>query len=193
MIITALRAASFTPIPWKNGGGVSTTIAEALHGAGGGWESVVWRLGFTPILAPGPFSDLAGFDRLQALISGAGLVLSTPRGEVDLRRPRQVARYRGEAPIDATLEDGAVEVINLIGDRARVALDLDRIEAGAERALSAGVHVLWAAEGTAKAVIGGRDVFIPAGDAARVEMAEAAALSLREGSVWLASIMRKAG
>ena len=121
--LTAIDPAAFRHTPWKNGGGVTTDIAESmLPGfAPGSWEGMVWRFGRTAIVTPAPFSDLSGFDRLQVLVSGSGLVLETPDGEIDVRQPFKPVRFAGETPIVSRLEAGPVEVVNLIGDRvARV-------------------------------------------------------------------------
>ena len=66
---------------------------------------------------PAPFSDYTGFDRLQVLVAGSGLVLQTPSGEIDVRRPFRPVRFAGETPIVSRLEAGPVEVINLMGER----------------------------------------------------------------------------
>ena len=85
--LTALDPAGYRHMPWKNGGGVTTDFADfTLPGfAPGSWEGLVWRFGRTAIVAPGPFSDLSGYDRHQVLVSGSGLVLETPAGEIDVR------------------------------------------------------------------------------------------------------------
>jgi environmental stress-induced protein Ves len=125
-MITPLDPERYVRTPWKNGGGVTVDIA---------FEGDVWRFSRTPITQAGPFSDYTGFDRLQVLISGRGLVLKTPAGEIDVRRPFQPVRFAGETPIVSRLEAGPVEVINLMGERGRVALDLVVLEAGRSRRL----------------------------------------------------------
>jgi len=120
--------ASFTPLPpegfrrtpWKNGGGVTIDIADAYRegAAPGSWEGMIWRFGRTSIVAPGPFSDLTGYERLQLVIAGSGLVLETPAGEIDLRSSFKPVRYDGGTPIVSRLENGPVDVMNLIADRA---------------------------------------------------------------------------
>ena len=79
----------------------------------------VWRFGRTPITAAGSFSDYTGFDRMQVLVAGSGLVLETPDGEIDVRTPFKPVRFAGETRIVSRLEAGPVEVINLMGDRRR--------------------------------------------------------------------------
>ena len=85
--LATIDPTSFRRTPWKNGGGVTIDIAESMLAgfAPGSWEGMIWRFGRTSIVTPGPFSDLSGYDRQQVLVSGSGLVLDTPVGEIDVR------------------------------------------------------------------------------------------------------------
>ena len=104
---------------------------------------------------------LPGFDRLQVLVAGSGLVLQTPYGEIDVRRPLRPVRFAGETPIVSRLEAGPVEVVNLIGDRAMVRIDLGVLEAGSTRRLELGhAHCLCPA-GRRRAPPGRRDTHRP--------------------------------
>src|SRR4029450_2858 len=95
--VTPLDPERYLRTPWKNGGGITVAIAF-----GGG----VWRFSRTPIPAAGPFSDYSGFDRLQVLVAGSGLVLQTPSGEIDVRRPFRPGRFAGETAIVGRLGGG---------------------------------------------------------------------------------------
>jgi len=97
----------------------------------------------------GPFSDYSGFDRLQVVVTGSGLVLQTPTGEIDVRRPFRPVRFTGETPIVSRLEAGPVEVVNLLGDRSRVRLDLTVLEAGRTQHLGPGIHIAYCPGGQA--------------------------------------------
>src|SRR4029453_7795930 len=119
--VTPLDPERYLRTPWKNGGGIPVDIA---------FEGDVWRFSRTPITVAGAFSDYTGFDRLQVLVAGSGLVLQTPAGEIDGRRPFRPVRFAGETPIVSRLESGPVEVVNLLGDRSRVDIDLAVLEAG---------------------------------------------------------------
>ena len=134
-MITKLTPAQYRRTPWKNGGGTTVDIAE---------QDDIWRFGRTPITAPGPFSDYSGFDRLQVLVAGRGLVLETPDGEIDVRQPLKPVRFRGETPIKSRLEAGPVEVVNLIGARAAVRLALEVLRPGVRQAAEAGTHIAYA-------------------------------------------------
>jgi environmental stress-induced protein Ves len=160
MTITPLDPSGYVRTPWKNGGGVTVDIA---------FDGDVWRFSRTPITAAGPFSDYTGFDRLQVLIAGSGLVLQTPGGEIDVRRPFRPVRFAGETPIVSRLEAGPVEVINLMGERARVGLDLAVLEAGRTQRLGAGLHIAYCPAGRAILRLGGDDHALPANGGVRIE------------------------
>jgi environmental stress-induced protein Ves len=144
MSITRLDPAQYVTTPWRNGGGVTVDIAVVTDKDGD-----VWRFGRTPIVTPGPFSDYRGFDRIQVLVAGSGLVLQTPDGDIDVRQTFRPVRFAGETPIVTRLEGGPVEVVNLIGNRAKVRIDLRVLEAGRDMVLGAGTHIAYCPEGPA--------------------------------------------
>ncbi|MFY8040167.1 MAG: HutD family protein [Bosea sp. (in: a-proteobacteria)] len=203
--ITLLSPAGYRRFPWKNGGGVTVDIAaERLDGyPEGGWQGLVWRFGRTTIPAPGPFSDLAGFDRCQVVIGGAGLLLVTPEGEIDLRQPFQPVRYRGELPITSRLEQGPVEVVNLIADRTRVAIDLAVLQAGESLSLPPGCHLVHAPImpaalrlGPQAGLSGGTEalaIALAPDHAARIILAGSADLHCEAGPCLVASILPHEG
>ena len=118
---------TYRRVPWKNGGGFTTDIAgEYRPGAEpGGWDGMIWRLSRTRIETPGPFSDLAGYDRLLAVIDGSGLVLHAKgRPPLDARTPFRPVRFAGEWQIHSELTGGPVGVLNLLSDRTKIAIDL---------------------------------------------------------------------
>src|SRR6266436_1004203 len=146
-MITRLDPAQYRRTPWKNGGGTTIDIAR---------QDDVWRFGRTPITAPGPFSDYTGFDRLQVLVAGRGLVLETPTGEIDVRAPFRPVRFAGETPIKSRLEAGPVEVVNLIGARSAVRIALEVLKRDVLQAAEPGTHIAYAADGAAALEIDGK-------------------------------------
>jgi hypothetical protein len=175
-MITLLDPAQYRRTPWKNGGGTTIDIAG---------QDDVWRFGRTPITAPGPFSDYTGFDRLQVLVAGRGLVLETPDGEIDVRQPFKPVRFKGETVIASRLEAGPVEVVNLIGKRTAVAIDLRALAAGQSAALASGTHLAYAAAGDA--TVDDRD--LPADHCLRIEAAGPTMIACRQGLVLLGSVI----
>ena len=182
-LITRLDPDGYQRTPWKNGGGVTTDIA--LDNDTGG---DVWRFGRTPITAAGPFSDYTGFDRLQVLVSGRGLVLQTPAGEIDVRQPFRPVRFAGETPIVSRLESGPVEVVNLMGERSRVRIDLAVLEAGWTQELGAGVHIAYCPGGRARLRIDGETFDLEADGALRIEAGKKAAVACEAGLIVLGSV-----
>lgn len=181
---------AFRHTPWKNGGGVTIDVAEAQRPgfAPGSWEGMVWRFGRTAIVAPGPFSDLSGFDRQQVLVSGQGLVLETPAGEIDVRQPFRPVRFAGETAIVSRLEAGPVEVVNLLGDRSLVSIDLSCLTAGATNSRPAGIHIIYAAVAPCDLTINGKACAIAGGHALRIDAGESFTIASRLGTAIMASI-----
>jgi uncharacterized protein len=177
-VITPLDPAGYVRTPWKNGGGVTTDIA---------FDGEVWRFSRTPITVAGPFSDYTGFDRLQVLVAGSGLSLQTPTGEIDVRRPFRPVRFAGETPIVSRLEAGPVEVINLMGERARVALALQVLDAGESRSLGMGIHIAYCPAGRASLRLQDRTCELPANGGLRIEDWTGVVACL-EGTIVLGSV-----
>ena len=189
--LATIDPAAFRHTPWKNGGGVTTDFADfTLPGfAPGSWEGLVWRFGRTAIVAPGPFSDLSGFDRAQVLVSGRGLVLETPDGEIDVRQPFKPVRFAGETSIVSRLEAGPVEVVNLIGDRSRVSIDLSCLSDGATNTSPAGVHIIYAAATSCELTIDDKPYEIAAGHAMRIDAGTNFAVASRLGTAIVAGVI----
>ena len=178
-------------MPWKNGGGVTIDIAVTMLPGfeSGSWEGIIWRFSRTAIVTPGAFSDLSGYDRELALVSGEGLVLGTPVGEIDVRQAFKPVRFAGETSIVSRLEAGPVEVVNLIGDRSRVSINLSCLAGGATSACPAGVHIIYAATSSCELSIDGNACKIAAGHALRIDAGEDFAVASRLGTAIVAGVI----
>lgn len=188
--LTPLPPESFRSKPWKNGGGVTLDIADACRpGADpSGWDGMVWRLGRTAIVQPGPFSDLSGYERLQVVIVGSGLVLDGPESEIDLRRPFVPVRYDGGLPLVSRLENGPVEVVNLMVDRTLCSADLTVPEKGTTVVLAPAIHILYAPDEAVTARCGGEAITLSGGHALRIDAETGSALTVEAGRALLATI-----
>jgi hypothetical protein len=178
-MITKLDPVQYHRTPWKNGGGTTIDIAELDD---------VWRFGRTPITVPGPFSDYSGFDRLQVLVAGRGLVLETPDGEIDVRQPFKPVRFRGETPIKSRLEAGPVEVVNLIGARAAVRIALEVMRPRVVQTAEAGTHIAYAT-GEAELEIDGVRHPLAADHALRIEAQRPTMIGCTRGVLLLGSVI----
>lgn len=185
--IEVLDPLRYRRIPWKNGQGFLTVIAA---GGGEGWDGdgIAWHFGRTQIASEGPFSDLAGYDRLQVVIQGRGLVLVTPTGEIDLRQPFLVQRYDGGTPITTRLESGTVEVVNLIADRRRFDIDLRVAAADASVNLAAGLHLVHSPSNSARISVDGREIALAENQAVHIRIVEPTSVMVLAGRALVGSI-----
>jgi uncharacterized protein len=148
----------------------------------------VWRFGRTPITAAGPFSDYTGFDRMQVLVAGSGLMLETPDGEIDVREPFKPVRFAGETRITSRLEAGPVEVVNLMGDRRRVQIDLAVLEAGETQHLGPGLHIAYCPTGPARLRLLGEEYALQADGGLRIEGADGWPANCTAGVILMGSV-----
>ena len=186
-LVEPLGPDSHRRLPWKNGRGELIVI----DGEGGeSWQSmgVAWHFGRTAIIEEGPFSDYTGYERLQVVTKGSGLVLIAPDHEVDLRLPMLPRRYDGGVPIRTRLEQGPVEVVNLIADRARFDIDLRVGKAGAEMPCKSGRHILYAPIGAARIAVDGRAYTLMEDHALRVRADAGTNVTVQDGQIIIGSI-----
>ena len=187
MAVTRLDPKAYRRTPWKNRGGVTVDIDDAYRTGTkpGDWDGVLWRLGRTEIVAPGPFSDLTGYDRILTVIGGRGLVLDVAGGPaLDVREPFRPVRFRGEDRIMSRLEAGPVAVLNLIADRTHV-IDVGTLAEGDTRPLGALINIVYAPRASA-VTIDGTPFSLADDEALRVD--GTAALAITQGRVAVARI-----
>ena len=137
---TRLPAALHRAQPWKNGLGVSYTIADSPHGAG--FDVVDWQVGHTDIVVDCPFSNLPGVDRLFMVIEGKGVELSCTddKGRTRTNRVETLQApfaFRGEWPTTCRLLAGPVKVFNVMTRRGKFGAKVE-IVAGLEGLLKPG-------------------------------------------------------
>lgn len=178
-MITLLDPAGYRRTPWKNGGGTTVDIAAA---------NGVWQFGRTPIVKPGAFSDYTGFNRVQALVAGSGLVLETPEGEIDVRQPFRPVRFKGETPITSRLEAGPVEVVNLLGRRDQVAIEMAVLDEGRTVVLRPGTHIAYTPHGDTELAVQGSDRKLAADYALRIDTDVTMRLTGITGCLLVASV-----
>jgi environmental stress-induced protein Ves len=177
-------------IPWKNGRG--ELIVIDCEG-GESWQNmgVAWHFGRTAIIEEGPFSDYMGYERLQVVTKGAGLVLIAPDHEIDLRLPMHPRRYDGGTPIRTLLEKGPVEVVNLIANRAHFDIDLRVAKLGVEMFCKSGRLVLYAPVGAAQVEVDGSAYTLTEDHALRVHTDSGTSVTVQDGQITIGSIHDK--
>jgi uncharacterized protein len=123
--IKIIRRSCFTPLPWKNGGGITH---EAIRVPPTG-DTFLWRLSVAQIDSPGPFSDFADYDRKMVLLRGQGVTLEFGSGErCELRSIGDWVEFDGAMPTRCELLDGPCTDLNLMVCKSlRTALRIERL------------------------------------------------------------------
>jgi environmental stress-induced protein Ves len=124
--IKIIRRASFTAIPWKNGGGITH---EAIRVPATG-DAFLWRVSVAQIDASGPFSDFAGYDRKMVLLRGRGIALEFGSGErCTLRSAGDWLEFDGAMSTHCELLDGPCVDLNLmVSQSLRSAARIERMQ-----------------------------------------------------------------
>jgi environmental stress-induced protein Ves len=171
-----LPAAGYRAMPWRNGRGTTTEIAIA-PGAG---DRFLWRISIADVPESGPFSLFAGYDRLIAVVAGAGMRLAVGgRRTVWLDQEAGPYAFPGDVATECTLVSGPVRDFNLMVDRAHMAGSLTRLHlsgAATPVPLDGAVALLHALAGpmTVEAGAAGRWT-LSEGDTLRLDQASGAA------------------
>jgi environmental stress-induced protein Ves len=194
---TLIRGADLVATPWKNGGGVTREVAAYPEGAG--LDAFVWRVSVADVAQAGPFSRFAGIDRTLALLSGAGMLLDevSATGEIDthaLTAPLDIARFAGEASIDARLVDGATRDFNLMVRRGAAVGTVEVWRDGTHAALSADVVLLFCANDAINVTLGeaAQSLSLASNDTLRIDTPNALSCTIKGAGAVLAISIRYA-
>ena len=174
--LTLLRGAALVASPWKNGGGVTREIAAAPMAAQAAvsLDAFAWRVSVADVGQAGPFSRFEGVDRTLVLLEGAGMLLDEAGSTHALTQPLDVARFAGEAAIDARLVNGATRDFNLMVRRGVARGTLEVWRENARYNLRAQTVLLYCAQGEQDVrVDGDREVQLEAGDTLRIDIPDA--------------------
>jgi environmental stress-induced protein Ves len=196
--LALIRGADLVAAPWKNGGGVTREVAVFPERAG--MDDFVWRVSIADVAQAGPFSRFAGIDRTLVLLSGAGMVLDE-MGALNavkshpLTQALDIARFDGEARIEARLVDGATRDFNLMvrRDAAQGEVEVWRGQSqqSLQRTLSADVVLLFCASGSVTVTPGDTEPqALETGDTLRIDMSSALPCALEGAGTVLAISIR---
>lgn len=123
-VIEVRPLASVPPEPWRNGGGITRTLATS---------GSQWRVSLAEIERDGPYSRFEGISRTSLILRGAGVILRDDRAVVHLK-PFEAVEYAGDVAWNASLVDGPVSALNVMSAqgryRVRVRALADSIEVG---------------------------------------------------------------
>jgi environmental stress-induced protein Ves len=103
--------------PWRNGGGVTRTIAR---------EESEWRVSIAEVQRDGPYSRFEGLSRVSFVLRGKGVVLRDAGKSIELR-PRQAAGYDGDRSWEASLIDGPIGALNVMSKAGRYRVNVTSV------------------------------------------------------------------
>lgn len=151
-------------------------------------DDFVWRVSVADVAQPGPFSRFTGVDRTLVLLSGAGMMLDEGDGHTHaLTQPLDIARFSGEAVIDARLVDGATRDFNLMLRRGAVQGHLAVWRGATEHRLSADTVLLFCAAGSIEVTLADSEpVSLSADDTLRIDAPQAVRCAVQGSGALLA-------
>ena len=104
---------AFTPMPWKNGLGITQQIY--VHEDAKGMR---FRISQAAVVSDGIFSDFAGLERTLVLLSDTGMTLSHQHDQQHYSHPLQraldMATFSGADKTFAKLHQGPIEDLNIM-------------------------------------------------------------------------------
>jgi len=178
-VLTLLTPADARRVPWRNGLGLTTEILfEPLDG-----DRFLWRVSVADVAAAGPFSAFPGYDRLIAVVEGAGMRLTVDgAAPVERRRMEPAFAFPGEAAVDCALLGGPIRDFNLMLDRATARGAVTVLAGPSAHAAEADAVLVHGLAGTLTVTArdGGETVAVPAGYSVLVRDA-AATVTVPEG------------
>ncbi|MDO9002460.1 MAG: HutD family protein [Aquabacterium sp.] len=110
------RLLDLPPEPWRNGGGVTRTVARGEEDAGG----ELWRVSAAEITTSGAFSRFPNMDRQAMLIAGGPLTLVVACTPNTMAHVGDTVRFSGEADSAVTLTGRPARFWNVMTRRGGV-------------------------------------------------------------------------
>lgn len=105
-----VRPISSVPVePWRNGGGITRTIAA---------RGSEWRISLAQVERDGPYSRFDGITRVSFVLRGSGVVLRHEATTV-LLEPFEAVEYDGGKAWNASLVNGPVTALNVMSVAGR--------------------------------------------------------------------------
>lgn len=143
---TIIRVGDSTPIPWKNGMGMTREIAVQPSESSG--DAFVWRASVAEVDSAAPFSSFPGIDRHIVLLSGAGFTMTLDgKHRHALHAPFEPFAFAGESSVSVTLAGGSTQDFNLMVRRGSARGEVEVLRKPGAHALHASTVLIYAARG----------------------------------------------
>src|ERR1700733_10660545 len=144
--MTPIHIDALPASPWKNGSGLTRTIAVSPPGAG--LDDFDWRVSIAEVASPAKFSHFPGVDRTILLMDGAGMILQTNDGVVPLTEPFVPYAFSGDDIVLYRLVNGATHDFNVMTRRGRARADVKVWRSESRHQVTADSAVFFCPRGT---------------------------------------------
>lgn len=164
-----IRHADCRPMPWKNGGGVTTEILAWPPAAG--LDDFDWRISMAQVASGGPFSVFDGVDRTLTVLEGT--MRLAVEGTEDRVLSSEAAPYAfpGDIATSAELIGGPVLDFNVMTRRGRFSHSVTRkvFAVSGKLELPTGTGLVFFISGSARVGQAGESTMVEAHDTVLVE------------------------
>ncbi len=136
------------PEPWKNGAGITRTLASGRDAGG----NLAWRVSVAEIEHSGPFSVFPDIERIAVVLENGPLRLSDSAVQGHVATPRVLARqyvpttYPGELELFVDVACAPIRCLNVLTRRGSASADVRVLDADGQLAPSPAT-VLFATRG----------------------------------------------
>ena len=123
---------AIAPEPWRNGAGVTRTLASGGADASAPWH---WRVSVATIEADGAFSTFPGVERSSLLMGGGQLTLTDAKGRTALCLGlHESGQYAGDTPLQAVVQGAPLLCLNAMALRTRARAQVRTVDSAAATA-----------------------------------------------------------
>jgi environmental stress-induced protein Ves len=136
---TLLPAAERVQVPWKNGGGVTQTVAAFPNDAGP--DDFMWRVSVAQVRTAGPFSAFPETDRHLSVLEGT-LLLEVANQPSMLSPASAGLAFPGDVAASGTPIDGPVLDLNVMTRRGQFRAEVERLSSNTPVPIDAEVAIL---------------------------------------------------
>lgn len=137
---TLLPVAGRAQVPWKNGGGVTQTVAAFPSDAGP--DAFMWRVSIAEVRTAGPFSAFPETDRHLSVLEGSLLLTVAGQPSAELSPDSAGLAFPGDAAASGTPIGGPVLDLNVMTRRGRFRAEVEKLHPGRPAPIGAEIAIL---------------------------------------------------
>ena len=125
-ILKKKSAASYHPMPRKNGRGITREILRFPENS----DNFDFRLSIAEVSQPGDFSFFNGYHRVLSILNGEGISLLIENERTKTLKKQEIFNFSGDLSIYSNLLDGPVTDFNLIYNPEKFDIRFQWLETG---------------------------------------------------------------